>query len=120
MGIGDASPVLQKLARLANLQSMILRHALKFPGLRRLAYSTCSVSVEENEGVVEDVLRDVKTKFELVHAMPSWTRRGLHGQDECLGSRVGSMAQRLSAVETCCIVYCPFGSGPLALCDALQ
>ena len=66
------------------MPSTILRHALKFPRLQKLVYSTCSVHVEENENVVEDVLKDVKAKFELVQAMPRWTRRGLHGQDRCL------------------------------------
>merc|ERR1712224_785557 len=77
----DSDP--KMLARLTNLQSRILRHAFEFPGLQKLVYSTCSVNVDENERV-EDVLKDVKRKFKLVHAMPHWTRRGLNGQDKCL------------------------------------
>lgn len=74
----------ERLAKLANLQSMILKHAFKFPGLKKLAYSTCSVNVEENENVVEDVLKDVKDQFKLVSAMPNWTRRGLDGHEKCI------------------------------------
>merc|ERR1711871_1421131 len=77
-------PIPQKLTELVNLQSRILRHALKFPGLKKLAYSTCSVNVEENECVVEDVLRSVGEQFGLDRAMKNWTRRGLHGRGECL------------------------------------
>merc|ERR1712232_964937 len=72
------------LAQRYDWQSSILRHALKFPSLKRLVYSTCSVHVEENERVIEDVFKDVKDKFELAQAMPHWARRGLEGQDKCL------------------------------------
>ena len=47
----------ERLSKLANLQSTILQHAFKFPGLKKLAYSTCSINVEENENVVNDVLK---------------------------------------------------------------
>ena len=67
------------------MQSTILQHAFKFPGLKKLAYSTCSINVEENENVVNDVLKNVGKNFELVEALPSWTHnRGIQGQEKCL------------------------------------
>ena len=41
---------------LAKFQEAALRHALRFPGLARLVYSTCSVHRRENEDVVAAVL----------------------------------------------------------------
>jgi len=49
----------ERLSKLSNLQSIILQHAFKFPGLKKLAYSTCSINVEENENVVQDVLKHI-------------------------------------------------------------
>ena len=76
----------ERLSKLANLQSTILQHAFKFPGLKKLVYSTCSVNVEENENVVNDVMKHIGNQnFKLMEAMPSWKhRRGLQGQEMCL------------------------------------
>lgn len=46
----------ERLERLANFQEAALRHALRFPALQRLVYSTCSVHERENEAVVAAVL----------------------------------------------------------------
>ena len=73
-----------RLAKLANLQATILKHAFKFPGLKKLAYSTCSVNNEENEKVVEEILNYVKGQFKLVKVMPKWERRGVLGYEKCL------------------------------------
>ena len=40
-----------RLAKLAEMQIKILSHALAFPNVKRVAYSTCSVTEEENEKV---------------------------------------------------------------------
>jgi putative methyltransferase len=66
-----------RLQKLSNFQKMIIRHAMKFPSLKRLVYSTCSVHEEENEMVVQEVLKN-EPGFRLVeNPLPSWHRRGL-------------------------------------------
>ena len=47
----EPPPSGERLRRLASLQGMLLRHALSFPAVRRVVYSTCSVTEEENEQV---------------------------------------------------------------------
>jgi putative methyltransferase len=42
----------QRLEALSNFQFKLLQHAMHFPAARCIIYSTCSVHVEENEGVV--------------------------------------------------------------------
>jgi 16S rRNA (cytosine967-C5)-methyltransferase len=51
----------EQLAEFHSLQSALLKSALErlAPG-GRLVYSTCSLEAEENERVVEDILRDVR------------------------------------------------------------
>lgn len=75
---GNAQP--ERLAKLKNLQAMILKHTLKFPNLQRAVYSTCSIHEEENEQVVDEVLLDtyVRQHFRLAPSpLPIWTQRGL-------------------------------------------
>lgn len=74
---GEASP---RVEALAAFQETALRHALRFPGLQRLTYSTCSVHVRENEAVVAAVLPDAEAAgMELAAALPGWHRRGIEG-----------------------------------------
>ncbi|KAJ1731485.1 hypothetical protein LPJ61_002517 [Coemansia biformis] len=68
-----------RLQRLAEFQTSIVLHAMRFPGVKRISYSTCSVHVEENEAVVARVLRS-QGEFSLAPAdqvIPTWPRRGL-------------------------------------------
>lgn len=46
-----------RLAALASFQLRCLNHALRFPRLQRLAYSTCSIHTQENEEVVAACLQ---------------------------------------------------------------
>ena len=64
------------IASLADLQTRLLSHALTFPGAQRVVYSTCSVHVAENEDVVQHVLQSYSKKWELVHVLTDWQRRG--------------------------------------------
>jgi len=71
------------IARLCALQARILQSMtqhLKIGGV--LVYSTCTLTVDENERVVEDFLRD-NSRFELVDAaryLPESARHMVHGK----------------------------------------
>ncbi|KAJ1722313.1 hypothetical protein LPJ53_003263 [Coemansia erecta] len=68
-----------RLASLAQFQTDALLHAMRFPGVQRISYSTCSVHTEENEEVVAAVLA-AQDEFALAprqHVLPTWPRRGM-------------------------------------------
>jgi len=65
------------VAELAANQRRIIRHAMRFPSVQRIAYSTCSVYQEENEQVVASVLASEEgAAFRLASCLPWWPRRG--------------------------------------------
>lgn len=67
----------QRLVQLSKFQCMIVKHAMKFPSVQRVVYSTCSIHAQENENVVAEILRDCP-QFRLVpRIFPEWPRRGL-------------------------------------------
>ncbi|KAJ8280313.1 hypothetical protein GJAV_G00053110 [Gymnothorax javanicus] len=72
-----------RLQSLAAFQLRCLNHALRFPGLRRLVYSTCSIHTQENEEVVSACLKQNQS-FRLVPLLPAWPERGLPPLTQCL------------------------------------
>ncbi|XP_054143314.1 28S rRNA (cytosine-C(5))-methyltransferase [Melozone crissalis] len=83
----EVAPSAERLQALAGFQRRVLSHALSFPALQRLVYSTCSLHQEENEDVVQAVLQEWGSAFRLVTAFPSWPCRGLaafSGAESCL------------------------------------
>ncbi|NXI40826.1 NSUN5 methyltransferase, partial [Galbula dea] len=83
----EAAPSAERLQALASFQRKVLSHALSFPALQRLVYSTCSLHQEENEDVVCAVLQEHGSAFRLVNIFPSWPCRGLPafpGAENCL------------------------------------
>ncbi|PIA35814.1 hypothetical protein AQUCO_03400007v1 [Aquilegia coerulea] len=67
-----------RIDNLAAFQSKALAHALSFPAVERLVYSTCSVYQTENEDVVKSVLPlATSLNFQLETPFPQWSRRGL-------------------------------------------
>ena len=81
---GESDMSAQRLQSLAAMQARLLRHALSFPNVKKVVYSTCSTSSEENEEVIEAVMSD-EAAFEAEMCLPTWTRRGLdtHEKGRC-------------------------------------
>ena len=75
-GGGDEDPSTERLETLASIQTSLLLHAMSFPSAKRVVYSTCAVSVVENEQVVAKVLENA-AGWEVANIMPTWERRGL-------------------------------------------
>jgi len=75
-GGGDEDPSEERLENLASVQTSLLLHALSFPSVKRVVYSTCAVSVVENEAVVSKVLEKL-CGWSVANIMPAWERRGM-------------------------------------------
>ncbi|KAK1800369.1 hypothetical protein P4O66_005596, partial [Electrophorus voltai] len=73
----------ERLQALSAFQLRCLNHALQFPALQRLVYSTCSVFSQENEEVVSACLQQ-NPGFRLVHLLPQWPERGNAPLAQCL------------------------------------
>lgn len=80
-----------RLSSLASFQLKCLNHALSFPRLNRLVYSTCSIHRQENEDVISEALKQNK-HFRLVPVLPQWPERGLQPLSQCL--RAGPTSTR--------------------------
>ncbi|CAG8609076.1 17687_t:CDS:10 [Acaulospora morrowiae] len=80
-------PLVERLKNLSEFQERMILHAFKFPTVKKIVYSTCSIYAQENEHVVRRVLEQTSV-FELADrkdVMPSWSRRGITsemGDDE--------------------------------------
>ena len=73
----DSGATAARLEKLAKFQISIVKHALSFPSVERVVYSTCSVHQQENEDVVQEVLRSFQGEFALEEVLPKWTYRGV-------------------------------------------
>jgi len=73
----------ERLNKLAAFQLMIVKHAMQFPGVQKIVYSTCSIHATENEHVVRDALNSDEARVKgfslapLNEVLPKWHRRGL-------------------------------------------
>lgn len=76
-GGDEEEPSQERLQKLSSLQYKLLAHALRFPGLKRVVYSTCAVSPEENEEVIAKVISSNPEWKVSEGILSSWTRRGI-------------------------------------------
>eukprot|EP00252_Welwitschia_mirabilis_P011450 TRINITY_DN25703_c0_g1_i2.p1 TRINITY_DN25703_c0_g1~~TRINITY_DN25703_c0_g1_i2.p1 ORF type:complete len:558 (-),score=108.42 TRINITY_DN25703_c0_g1_i2:140-1738(-) len=67
-----------RLEKLAGFQKRALLHALSFPAVEKVVYSTCSVNQCENEDVIHSVLPYANAQnFHLEAPFPEWQHRGI-------------------------------------------
>ncbi|KAJ2922867.1 hypothetical protein H1R20_g14247, partial [Candolleomyces eurysporus] len=92
-----------RLSKLAAFQLKMIKHAMQFPKVKKIVYSTCSIHSIENEHVVRDALESTEANensFALAprnEALPSWPRRGL--SDEMASGEDASSVIRCSPGE---------------------
>jgi putative methyltransferase len=81
------TPTSNRIQSLSNFQLVALKHAMSFPQVDRIVYSTCSVHRQENEDVVamalketNEVISDDYLKWKVVspRILLHWERRGCH------------------------------------------
>ncbi|KAF8525811.1 S-adenosyl-L-methionine-dependent methyltransferase [Hysterangium stoloniferum] len=69
--------------KLSSFQLSMIKHAMTFPSVQRIVYSTCSIHAAENEHVVVKALDSEEARragFSLAtrdQVLPTWERRGL-------------------------------------------
>nr|GAT60990.1 predicted protein [Mycena chlorophos] len=84
----------ERLEKLAAFQLLMIRHAMKFPKMTKIVYSTCSIHAIENERVVVAALaceEARKGQFVLAgrdEVLPAWHRRGMPEEMESADSVV--------------------------------
>ena len=97
-----------RLEALSAFQLKLLLHAFRFPRVKRVTYSTCSIHAEENEHVVIKALNSplaqqrgwhILQRDEQVSGMKAWAVRGHMG--ECGGLLPGSIHTSEEISEAC-------------------
>ncbi|XP_053562285.1 28S rRNA (cytosine-C(5))-methyltransferase isoform X2 [Bombina bombina] len=74
--LGEEAEKTDRLKALSGFQQRAVSHALGFPSVQHVVYSTCSIYQQENEDVVKSILEQ-NPDFKLLNALTSWPIRGL-------------------------------------------
>ncbi|KAE8393408.1 S-adenosyl-L-methionine-dependent methyltransferase [Aspergillus alliaceus] len=97
----------ERLAKLSNLQTRIVEHAMSFPAATRITYSTCSIHLTENEAVVERLLASevakrrgwrIMRRDEQPEGLRTWKHRGVRTETRSSGDSLaqdGTQSQEL-------------------------
>ncbi|KAF2997965.1 hypothetical protein E8E13_006258 [Curvularia kusanoi] len=108
--LSSADKLAERLTALSTFQLHILTHAMRFPAVRKITYSTCSIHFEENEGVVFQALATsvakqrgwrVLRREEQVEGMKKWERRGQWEEGKLNGSMVLDGQKRQDVLDGC-------------------
>ncbi|CAG8358781.1 unnamed protein product [Penicillium salamii] len=102
----------ERLTKLSSIQARIVEHALSFPNATHVTYSTCSIHLIENEGVVERILKTKVAKErgwrllrrdEQPDGLRRWSKRGVREEKPAEGETGPSGSVKLSdeALEAC-------------------
>lgn len=110
--IADGNVDLERLTKLSSIQARIVEHALGFPSATHVTYSTCSIHLIENEGVVARILGTQVAKErgwrllrrdEQPDGLRRWTKRGVREEQPAEGETgpSGSVDLPDEALEAC-------------------
>jgi len=99
----------ERLEALRTFQVQALKKAMTFLNVRHIAYSTCSVHLEENESVVAEVLRHgarAGWRLKAPERLKKWERRGLPFSG-------------LTQAQSACLVRCSVEDGMIGFFVAI-
>ncbi|KAJ5493537.1 Bacterial Fmu (Sun)/eukaryotic nucleolar NOL1/Nop2p [Penicillium fimorum] len=110
--IPDGTTDPERLTKLSSIQARIVEHALRFPNATHVTYSTCSIHLIENEGVVARILNSQVAKErgwrllrrdEQPDGLRRWKKRGVCEERPAEGETGPSGTVNLSdeALEAC-------------------
>ncbi|CAG7920253.1 unnamed protein product [Penicillium olsonii] len=110
--IADGTIDPERLTKLSSIQARIVEHALSFPNATHVTYSTCSIHLIENEGVVARILKTPVAKErgwrllrrdEQPEGLRRWSKRGVREERPAEGETGPSGSVDLSdeALDAC-------------------
>lgn len=110
--IPDGTIDMERLTKLSSIQARIVEHALSFPNAKHVTYSTCSIHLIENEGVVARILETPVAKErgwrllrrdEQPDGLRRWRKRGVREEklDEGETGLLGSVDLSDEALDAC-------------------